>query len=77
MPLLSRNAIKERFEKLNASSGCDNVLLEQWLALEMCKRGLIDRVYPIFIGDYDSDAQQHGDYFQHGCGPGEGHTTIR
>jgi len=51
VPLLSRKAIKSRFEALTENSWCDNVLLEYRLAVELADRGMLERMYPVFIGD--------------------------
>ena len=57
VPLLSRAAInhpsipKQNFCRLTEESLCDNVLLESRLALELRDRGLIEKIFPIMIGD--------------------------
>ena len=57
IPLLSREGINnnsvpwQNFSALNALSPCDNVFLEQRLALELKARGMVERVCPVFIGD--------------------------
>jgi serine/threonine protein kinase len=59
MPLLSRGAInhpsnaRQNYMSLTASSPCDNVLLEHWLALEMKERGFTEKIFPILIGALD------------------------
>ena len=47
---------------LTADSPCDNVLLEHRLALDLEARGLTEKVYPIFIGDYDFTADTYEQY---------------
>ena len=57
MPVLSRGAIntagnaRQNFSLLTAESHCDNVLLEYRLALELQQQGLVERIYPVCIGD--------------------------
>ena len=54
--IISRDAINspdvswQNYGNLTESSRCDNVLLEQRLALEMKKLGLLQRIFPVFIG---------------------------
>ena len=62
VPLLSRNAIKARFEALTGDSMCDNVLLEYRLAIELADRGLLERTYPVMIGDCNTNGV-YGNYF--------------
>lgn len=50
---------------LQATSPCDNVLLEHLLALEFEQRGLIERICPVFVGDETSPgAGEHTDYLK-------------
>ncbi|CAN0448062.1 unnamed protein product, partial [Ectocarpus fasciculatus] len=57
VPLLSREGINnntvpwQNYSSLSESSACDNVLLEQRLALELKARGMIERICPVFIGE--------------------------
>jgi hypothetical protein len=67
--LLSRAGIKTQFEALVETSNCDNVLLEHRLALELQERGLIERIFPIFISDVDAITGEYGDYFLQNCHP--------
>ena len=73
VPLLSRDAIKhptidnQNFEKLSKDSRCDNVFLEHRLALELRSMGLIERIYPVMIGD--KQGGHYSSYFQSGCHP--------
>jgi serine/threonine protein kinase/Leucine-rich repeat (LRR) protein len=76
--LLSRGAINsekpwENFSKLEAGSRCDNVLLEWRLALELKRRGMIEGMFPILIGDVIEDPTTHSVTYSHynrtGCGP--------
>jgi len=69
VPLLSRKAIKNRFEALCEDSRCDNVLLEYRLAIELFDRGLLERVFPVMIGDFDASTDTYGNYFRQGCHP--------
>ena len=54
---------------LTSDSPCDNVLLEHRLALELRERGLIERIFPIMIGDFSSINQTYSNYFASGCHP--------
>jgi serine/threonine protein kinase len=75
--LLSRNAINnptktwQNFEHLEASSRCDNVLLEWRLALELRERQLIDAVFPVLIGDCEEENGKvtYSNYFPSKCHP--------
>jgi hypothetical protein len=77
VPIFSRGAIndsvndRQNFARLTESSPCDNVLLEHCLALEFQHRGLIERVYPVLLGDEmmidGEDGFAH--YFNTGCHP--------
>jgi hypothetical protein len=70
VPILSRSGIKARFEQLHEQSACDNVYLEHRLATELQARGLVERIFPLFVGDRDASGGGHyGDYFQEGCHP--------
>ena len=68
LPLFSRGAIRDptaphrNFECLAADSPCDNVLLENRLALELRDRGLIDKIYPLFIGDKEEISPTNADH---------------
>ena len=61
VPLWSRNAINhptipwQNFSKLTMDQPrCDNVYLEHRLAMELHGLGLIEKVFPVLIGDFDS-----------------------
>ena len=79
VPILSRAALKHRtesrqnLEQLTAESPCDNLLLEFRLSLELMSRGLIDRIYPVMIGDCVMDEETregvYSNYFGSGCHP--------
>jgi hypothetical protein len=77
MALLSREAInhptenRQNFSRLTTDSKCDNVLLEQWLALELQTRGLVEKIYPVLIGDCTTTGHNKvfSNYFSAGCGP--------
>jgi len=51
VPVLSRAGIEARFAALHEDSYCDNVLLEYRLAVELQRRGLVQRLFPVFVGD--------------------------
>lgn len=83
VPILSRRAINDNeniscdFTRLTENSSCDNVLLEYILALEFHQRELVERIYPVMIGDFNSDYQTYGKYFVDGCHPRlEGNVTV-
>jgi serine/threonine protein kinase len=71
-PLLSRAAMKsptnprQNLETLHESSPCDNVLLEHRLALELRDRGLIEKIFPLFIGDKKEDGTTYTRYLFNG-----------
>lgn len=73
--LLSRGAVNNPqqlrccYPSLTEDSPCDNVLLEQRLALELRDLGLIDRLYPVLIGDLNPATQSFSAYFEGGCHP--------
>jgi len=54
---------------LAQDSRCDNVLLEYRLAIELSDRGLLERIYPVMIGDIDAISGAYGNYFSQGCHP--------
>ena len=61
MPILSRNAINhpkrdnQNFSKLTDISPCDNLLMEHRLALELKENGLLEKIYPVLIGDLNDE----------------------
>lgn len=73
--LLSREAInspskdRQNFSKLTEDSNCDNVFLEHRLALELRGLGLIEKIFPVMIGDFDIVTGKYGKYFDTGCLP--------
>lgn len=69
MPIVSRAAIKDRFEGMLEGSPCDPVLLEYRLASEFMARGLVERISPIYVGDFDSATGAYSDFFCSGCAP--------
>jgi serine/threonine protein kinase len=74
LPILSREAINDpsdarcSFASLTETSPCDNVLLEHSLALEFRTRGLIEAIFPLFLGDR-KDVDVVRNYFLTGCHP--------
>ena len=69
---------------LETNSDCDSLLLEMRLALELHARDLVEKIYPVFIGDrtIDSDSiislvnaravltdNTYAHYFKSGCHP--------
>jgi hypothetical protein len=81
--LLSRDAINhpdkvwQSFAKLTADSKCDNVFLEHRLAVELQGLGLIEKVFPVFIGDADAATGEYGNYFGGGCHPKLPDMTVK
>ena len=81
VPLLSREAINhpdkawQNFTKLTLDSKCDNVLLEHRLAVELRQLGLIEKIFPVFIGDVDATTSEYSHYFSSGCHPSPLPTT--
>lgn len=55
--ILSKEAINsstkstQNFASLSSSSQCDNVLLEHRIALEMLRRGLVTKIFPVMVGE--------------------------
>jgi serine/threonine protein kinase len=77
VPILSRAALKVRFEGLSDSSPCDNVLLEYRLAIELAQRNLIARIFPLFLGDSVIGAfPQRSHYFSSGCQPNAPNSVV-
>ena len=76
VPLLSRDAINhpdkawQNFSKLTADQpNCDNVYLEHRLAVELQGLGLIEKMFPVFIGNVDATTSEYSHYFGSGCHP--------
>ena len=73
--LLSKHAINhptkgsQNFSKLTATSRGDNVFLEHRLALELQGLGLIEKIFPLFIGDVDPSTGHYSNYFGSGGHP--------
>lgn len=61
LPVYSREAVnhptnlRQSFGLLTANSPCDNMYLEQRLALELRDRGLIEKIFPLFVGEKQVD----------------------
>ena len=83
VPLLSRDAINhpdkdwQNFSKLTADAKCDNVFLEHRLAIELQGLGLIEKVFPVFIGDVNATTGEYGNYFGGGCHPSLPAVSVR
>jgi hypothetical protein len=70
VPVLSRGALKARFESLSDAAPCDNVLLEYRLAIELAQRNLLSGIFPLFLGDVLPGAtRQRSNYFASSCQP--------
>jgi len=82
VPLLSRGAINhpekdwQNFSKLTAASKIDNVYLEHRFALELQSLKVIEKVFPVFIGDVDPVTGLYSNYFGSGCHPALPQTTV-
>lgn len=50
------NSDSSNYCKLTETSPCDNVLLEQRLALELHQLGMIEGIFPVFIGNEAKDS---------------------
>lgn len=61
LPVISREAIGS-FTSLDSSSQCDHLLLEFVLALELRERGLLDKIFPLFIGHKDHGTDIYSKY---------------
>lgn len=74
VPILTRGGINNptdprcNLASLEPCSACDSVLVEHTLALEFRTRGLIDRIFPLMVGDA-LDGDLFGNYFDDGCHP--------
>ena len=83
VPLLSRDAINhpekdwQNFSKLTGDSKCDNVFLEHRLAVELQGLGLIEKMFPVFIGNLDTMTSEYSHYFGSGCHPSLSETTVK
>ena len=77
MCLLSRGAINhptvawQNFSKLEVGSRCDNVFLEHRLAVELRNLGMLEKIFPVMIGDPDGPipAANYGSFFGENCLP--------
>ena len=83
VPLLSRDAINhpsidwQNFSKLTADSNCDNVFLEHRLAVELQGLGLIEKIFPVFVGNLDATTSEYSDYLKSGCNPTLPEITVK
>ena len=83
VPLLSRDAINhpdkdwQNFSKLTPASNCDNVFLEHRLAVELQGLGLIEKMFPVFIGNLDPTTSEYSHYFGSGCHPSLSEVTVK
>ena len=84
VPLLSRDAINhpdkawQNFSKLTADQpNCDNVFLEHRLAVELQGLGLIEKMFPVFIGNLDATTSEYSHYFGSGCHPSLSEVTVK
>ena len=75
VPLLSRDAINhphiegQNFSNLSEASRTDNLFLEFRMALELQALGHVERVIPVYIGDFDSATGSYSHYIQTNCHP--------
>ena len=84
VPLLSRDALNhpdkawQNFSKLTADQpNCDNVYLEHRLAVELQGLGLIEKMFPVFIGNLDAATSEYSHYFGSGCHPSLPEVTVK
>jgi hypothetical protein len=72
---LSRGAINhptiawQNYSNLQMDSRCDNVFLEHRLAVELRNLGMLDKIFPVLIGDPVGDvlpAATYGKFFESG-----------
>ena len=83
VPLLARDAINhpdkawQNFSKLTPTSKCDNVFLEHRLAVELQGLGLIEKIFPVFIGNMDAATLEYSHYFGSGCHPSLSEVTVK
>ena len=83
VPLFSRDAINhpdkawQNFSKLTTDSNCDNVFLEHRLAVELQGLGLIEKMFPVFIGTLDAITSEYSHYFGSGCHPTLSEVTVK
>jgi len=63
VPVLSKGGLSN-FASLKADSTCDNVLLEQLLALEQHKRKRISAIFPVFVGEQHASSGRFSNFFQ-------------
>jgi serine/threonine protein kinase len=63
--LVSKGAVSN-FSDLCADSPVDNVLLEIMLALELYERGVVEKIFPLFIGEKDPGTGLYLKYTFHG-----------
>jgi len=66
LPLMSKGGQADFASLTENQAWCDNVLLEYNLALELSKRGLIEYIFPVLIGDYSVVPREecYADYFR-------------
>ena len=76
VPLISAAAIEKRFENLKSASRCDNVLLEYRLSLELQCRGLIEYIFPIFVGSEIVDKDDTVAYSKYYPKPTSSHEIV-
>ena len=62
VPVLSKAALAS-YAQLTSQSKCDNVLLEQLLALELKKRDDSFLICPVFVGELENHPHLGGDIY--------------
>ena len=60
---VNNNVNTGSFTDLVEDSKCDELLLEYFLIIKMFELGLVEKVIPILIGDYDYITNKFNDYF--------------
>ena len=78
VPVLSKQALAP-FEHLKTDSGCDNVLLEYQMALDLKKRRDLLSIFPVLVGEPREDralGMLHDDFYAGGGKPNCPETVV-
>jgi len=67
IPVLSRAALASCADLTADSDTCDNLVLEHQLAIELEKRGQLRAIFPVFVGEIQSqNSDLYGNFFDDG-----------
>jgi hypothetical protein len=67
IPVLSRAALASCADLTAGSDTCDNLVLEHQLAIELEKRGQLRAIFPVFVGEIQSqNSDLYGNFFDDG-----------